>query len=127
MSALLSLLLNPRVVAVLAACALVAFGWSHYTGLRDDLRDARQDAVAARAAADIAIDAAENNAAAAAKADEDRRRVVAALEQAQAEFDAMRDTSRLEEQEIIAAPDDKDGPVSELAHDWQRRRYGAEW
>ena len=73
-----------------------------------DLATAQEDLVSARANAKIAIDAAENNAAAAAKADADRLRTVALLEEANAEIDALKGTSRSEEKKILTAPPEAD-------------------
>ena len=123
-AALLNLLLNPKALAVISVIALVAVGYVHYRGLVSDLGTARADLVSAQADAALAISAAASNAEQAAKADEDRRRVVAALEAAQAELESLRTASHAEEERILTAPEEADGPVAPLLNEWRQRRYG---
>jgi hypothetical protein len=123
-AALLSFLLNPKALAAAAVVALLVVGYVHYRGLISDLETARADLVAARADAALAISAAATNAEQAAKADQDRRRVVAELEAAQAELQSLKDSSHAEEEKILTAPETADGPVAPLLEDWRKRRYG---
>jgi hypothetical protein len=91
---------------------------------KPDFETAQENLISARANAAIAIDAAEHNAAAAAKADADRKRTVELLEEATAEIDALKDASRSEEHMILSAPAEDDGPVAPIPNDWRKRRYG---
>lgn len=123
-SILLKLLLNPRVLAAIGITALATFGYLHYRGLVDDLQTAQESLATARAAAQTAISTAKDNAAQAQKADEERRRVVAELEAAHAELDALKESSRDEERRILETPDSADGPVAPVLEQWRARRYG---
>jgi hypothetical protein len=123
-SVLLKLLLNPRVLAAIAVTALVTIGYVHYRNLVSDLQTAQESLSVARAAAQTAISTAKDNAAQAAKADEDRRRVVAELEAAHAELDALRASSRDEDRRILETPEADDGPVAPILEQWRARRYG---
>lgn len=121
---LFNLFTNPKILTAVAIIGMLTVGYVHYRGLVSDLETARSDLVSARADAALAISAAATNAAQAAKADQDRRRVVAELEAAQAELQSLKDSSHAEEEKILTAPAEADGPVAPLLNDWRQRRYG---
>jgi phage I-like protein len=97
--------------------------WSHYTGLRDDLATARSDFSAMTTRAESAEQLANRNAAAALKADIDRRAAISALETAQAAFRENSIRSRDAETAIRSAPDSDDGPVAPILEGLRSRRF----
>lgn len=124
MSALLAILLNPRVLLAIVVAGAITVGWLHYQGLVSDLETARQDLASARANLEIAIGVAEHNAEAARQADEDRRRTVAELEAAQEQLAAATAASREAEAEVRTAPAERDGSVAPLLDDLRLKRFG---
>jgi hypothetical protein len=79
MTALLGVLLHPRVLAKAGVLAVIWLGWSHYTGLRDDLAAARQGLATAVIERDKALDLADQNRAAFEREQEAKRAAVFAL------------------------------------------------
>lgn len=124
MTAVLSLLLNPRVLGVIAVVAVLAGGYWHYTALRADLADAREAAADARAQADRAIAIAEDNAAQLEKEREAHRAVVAALEDLHEELSDLTEEARREDEIILSSPPEADGPMPPVLGDYLLRRFG---
>ena len=124
MSALLSLLLNPRVLAILAVGAVVTFGWLHYSGLKSDLASAQEDLVAARAAAQVAIDAAETNAEALRRAEEEHRRTLAVMQELEEELDDLADISSQAEADILTAAPEDNPAVPGVLEQLRQNRFG---
>ena len=110
-------------VGALAAAGLVFGIWTHYTGLRTDLATARSDLAAATTRAETAEQLANRNAAAALKADIDRRAAISALEGAQAALRENSTRARDAESSIRSAPDSDDGPVAPLLEGLRSRRF----
>lgn len=109
---------------VLAILALIGGGYWHYRSVVADLREAEVANVLLASQRDAAITAAASNAAAAAKADADRMRIVAELETAQAELAATAARDLETVKEILSAPDEEDGPVSPLLEKLRAKRFG---
>ena len=120
---ILAALLDPRLLGGLAVAGLLWAGWSHYTGMRDDLVSARSDLAAVTTRAENAEHLANRNAAAALKADIDRRAAVSALEAAQAALRENSSRSRDAETEIRSAPESDDGPVAPILETLRARRF----
>ena len=126
MSALLGLLLNPRVLGFLAAAGLVTFAVLHYTGLRSDLATAIEDVAAARASAEIAIGAAEGNADALARAQAEHRRTLEVIADLEEELADWRDVSTEAEAEIHQAAPEDNPPVPGVLETLRQRRFGGQ-
>lgn len=109
---------------VLAILAFIGGGYWHYRSVVADLREAEVANVLLASQRDAAITAAASNAAAAAKADADRMRIVAELETAQAELAATAAQDLETVKEILSAPDEEDGPVSPLLEKLRAKRFG---
>lgn len=108
MTALLALLLNPRVLGVLAVVAVLGFGWIHYSGLRADLAEARQELAAAKEQA------------------RQYKEGMAALEEAYAQLSASKQAAREAEAEVRTAPESDNGPVGPLLENLRKRRFGGQ-
>ncbi len=106
MNALLALILNPRVLGVLAVLAAVGFGWLHYTGLRTELIETRQELANAREEA------------------RQYKEGMAALEEAYEQLSASKTAAREAEAAVRSAPDSDNGPVAPLLEDVRQRRFG---
>ncbi len=113
-----------KIAGILAVLAAVGLGYWHYTSIVADLREARAANVLLTTQRDAAITTANFNAAAAAKADQDRLRVVAELEVAHAEIAAAAARDLETVKEILTAPDEEDGPVSPLLEKLRAIRFG---
>jgi hypothetical protein len=111
---LLGLLLDPRIIGVVAFSLLLFAGWSHYTGLKSDLATARIETAAATSRAIAAKKLANDNAAELARAQEQHRAAIAALEDANARLAASAHASREVEGAVRVAPESHDGPVAPL-------------
>jgi len=117
-------LLDPRVLGALVVAGALWLGWVHYQSLKEDLaatRTALWETVAER---DRALDLADANRAAFEREQEARRNAVAALEEVHEELAALRDAARADDADIIAAPEDADGPVAPVLGDFLQRRFG---
>jgi hypothetical protein len=120
---IIGILLDPRILGALAAAGLVVGIYLHYTGLRDDLATARSDLASMTTRAETAEQLANRNAAAALKADIDRRAAISALESAQTALKENSVRSRDAESTVRSAPDSDDGPVAPLLEDLRQRRF----
>ncbi|MDX0164401.1 hypothetical protein GOC43_21345 [Sinorhizobium meliloti] len=109
---------------VIAILALGGGGYWHYRSVVADLRVAEAANAVLTSQRDAAISAAASNAAAAAKADADRLRVVAELEVAHGEIAAAAARDLETVKEILTAPDEEDGPVSPLLEKLRAKRFG---
>lgn len=124
MSALLGILLNPRVLGLIAVVGVLTAGYFHYTGLRSDLEAAREDAVATRTNAEIAIAAAENNAEALRRAEEAHRRTLAVLQELEEERDDLADVSSQAEADILTASPEDNPTVPGVLEQLRQNRFG---
>jgi hypothetical protein len=109
---------------VIAILALVGGGYWHYRSIVADLRVAEAANAVLTTQRDAAISAAASNAAAVAKADADRLRVIAELEVAYGEIAAAAARDLETVKEILTAPDEEDGPVSPLLEKLRAKRFG---
>lgn len=126
MTFLLRLLAEPRVIAVVLVAAALGLGWWHYTGLRSDLATARADLVAAQAEMRAAIEIANQNVEQLRRAEAQHRASIAALEDAYESLTAVREQARRAEQDVIAAPAGRDGPVAPILEDLRINRFGGQ-
>jgi uncharacterized protein HemX len=123
---LLKWLLDPRVLGALAVAVVIWLGWSHYTGLRDDLDAARTELAASKVALDQAVTLAENNAAQLEKATEQHKAALTAMEEAFADLTTILDEAQQEDAKILSAPAEDNGPVPPVLGDFLLRRFGGE-
>jgi len=136
MMGLVRFFLDPRVLAVLPVLLVagaVGLGWWHYTGLKSDLATTQADLATAKADLEVAraqmraaVEIAQGNAEQVKKLEPQQRAVIAAIEQAHEEIAKIADEARAAEQEIVAAPEEHDGPVAPLLEDLRRKRFGGQ-
>ncbi|WP_117195950.1 hypothetical protein [Rhizobium terrae] len=113
-----------KIAGIVAVLAAVGFGYWHHTSVVADLKAAEAANTILTSQRDAAISTANGNAQAAAKADQDRLRVVAELEAAHAEIEAAAARDLETVREILLAPDEEDGPVSPLLEKLRAKRFG---
>lgn len=113
-----------RIAAAATVIIVVGLGYWHYTSIVDDLATARADKAALETQLATVTDIANRNAAAAARADADRRAAVETLEFLQAGIDTNSKTSRLAESEIDTASAADDGDVAPLMEALRKSRFG---
>lgn len=109
---------------VIAVILLLGGGYWHYRNVVADLRQAEAANVLLTSQRDAAISTANGNAQAAAKADQNRLRVVAELEVARQEVAAAAARDLETVKEILTASDEEDGPVSPLLEKLREKRFG---
>ena len=123
MSLLFRILAEPRILAVLLVAGAVGLGWWHYTGLKSDLATAQADLANARAQMVAAVELAQGNAEQLRRAEQQHKAALDALEQAYEEMTRIADEARAEDQEILSAPPEANGPVPPVLRDFLLRRF----